>query len=315
MKKLDTFTTLVNIKKEKAAVNACVAKYWDIEDTEKLSTIVDTIVSYVENTFGDVLYSYVGNRVHDFQEIRENNILQHLVEDNTNIGGYKSVTYMGGFASGDDTYSLLNGMWFALSDYNDATREKVGYYDKDHVAALNLKHHFLPKGYASFIENYEDYQGMQALNEKILKEEFKGHVVKTYSAGSLELPVRIQLPHVAYDDIAQGRTPEYSLVGAIMGHFIGIIVHNNTVKFLKEIGNIDLMAPVSFNNLTAPTTTFMAKVWEYVPSFITEYPVTEQRITDALTHRFNNLAKSKEELKAEHARHMKELLDEVLDRC
>lgn len=74
----------------------------------------------------------------------------------------------------------------------------------------------LPKGYAKYRKGYQDYDGMEELDEKALMNSFKGHD----DSGTLSppFPVRVSLPHVTYDDTCQGRPPLETLIGAILGH-------------------------------------------------------------------------------------------------
>jgi hypothetical protein len=74
----------------------------------------------------------------------------------------------------------------------------------------------LPKGYKEFKKNYQDYQGMEELDEAQLLKKFKGHG----DGGTCSPPfvTRVSLPHVVYDDTNQGRRPLETLLGAVLGH-------------------------------------------------------------------------------------------------
>ena len=73
-----------------------------------------------------------------------------------------------------------------------------------------------PKGYKAFKKGYQDYQGMEELNEATLQKKFKGH--GDGSVGAPGFVVKISLPHTTYDDTNQGRRPLETLLGAILSH-------------------------------------------------------------------------------------------------
>jgi len=72
-----------------------------------------------------------------------------------------------------------------------------------------------PKGYKEFLKNKEsDYEGMEELDEEKIMKSFKGF--DDSSAGSNAFPIRMSLPHIAYDDTEQGRDPLTMLVSCIL---------------------------------------------------------------------------------------------------
>lgn len=77
-----------------------------------------------------------------------------------------------------------------------------------------------PKGYAAYKKNYKDYQGMEELDEEALLKSFDGHDSTGTLSGSF--PLRVSMPHVAFDDVGQGRRPLETLLGAVLGHGIHI---------------------------------------------------------------------------------------------
>lgn len=91
-----------------------------------------------------------------------------------------------------------------------------------HVDALIkfIKEHWIlrarPKGYDKFCEDYSDFKGMEELDEKKLMDSFEGH--DAGGTTSFPFPMRISLPHVAYDDICQGREPIWILIGSIFAY-------------------------------------------------------------------------------------------------
>lgn len=313
MIKLDEFTTTVDLVSEKTAVTTFIKKYWNINDPARLDSIVDTVVDFVSETFKDSCYQYIGNQFHDIREQRESNIKQGLLEDKTIVGGYKSVSSILDASYYDDLSNLFTGIWFGMSYYNEAMEKTTGYYDRDFVRELKIKHTFKPKGYAKFIKDYNDYSGMDSIDEKALCAEFDGHSVRCGSASSFPLPVRIQLAHVAYDHIAQGRSPSYMLVATILSHFIGIVIYNNTVELLNEVKALDLMTPVSVNNFSKPTTKWLSKIWNHVPdAWQNGIALTEVQITTMLSGKLENMYKTKEEIEEEKRVRFNQLMDEVL---
>ena len=101
---------------------------------------------------------------------------------------------------------------------------------------------FKPKGYKAFIDEYEDYAGMEELDTS----DFKGLIDGT--AGSYEFPVNVSLPHVAYSDRGQGRDPLTSLMSACVAYGMAVQEQRDKTKeksildFLKMIktGDYDI---------------------------------------------------------------------------
>jgi len=76
-----------------------------------------------------------------------------------------------------------------------------------------------PKGYQKFRKNYEDFAGMTPENEKEATENFDG--LDDATAGSFCFPIKMSLPHIAYDDVGQGRRPLRMLIAGIFSYGIG----------------------------------------------------------------------------------------------
>ena len=85
-------------------------------------------------------------------------------------------------------------------------------YIRKHWTVKELK----PKGYDGFVEDYEDFKGMEELDAEKLKKEFKGYADQ--SPGSDCFPIMTSLPHIAYSDKGQGRSPLHELIGACVHH-------------------------------------------------------------------------------------------------
>lgn len=75
-----------------------------------------------------------------------------------------------------------------------------------------------PKGYAEYMEDYEEFNGMEELDEKQIMKEFKG--LDDSGAGNFSFPMSMSLPHIAYDDRGQGRNPLRMLVSCIFTYGI-----------------------------------------------------------------------------------------------
>ena len=90
-----------------------------------------------------------------------------------------------------------------------------------------------PKGYKKFLENYEDYAGMEDIDHAKLEDEFKGF--KDGGACSFPFPIKVSLPHVAYDDTNQGRNPLRTLISACLGQGLVIGQKRGELNSLKAL--------------------------------------------------------------------------------
>ena len=79
-----------------------------------------------------------------------------------------------------------------------------------------------PKGYKEYLKDYQDFKGIENLDEAGLLKSFDGH--GDGGTSSFPFPIRVSLPHVAYDDRGQGRGTVETLLGAVLAHgiFIGM---------------------------------------------------------------------------------------------
>lgn len=93
-----------------------------------------------------------------------------------------------------------------LSNFETLMKPMVDWINKTWKCA-DLK----PKGWDDFIKDYEDYQGMEGLDEQIRKD-YEGLWDETATTSAF--PIMTSLPHVAYSDINQDSTPLHQLMGA-----------------------------------------------------------------------------------------------------
>ena len=100
-----------------------------------------------------------------------------------------------------------------------------------------------PKGWKEMAKDYNDYDGMEELDEKSLKESFKGMHFST--AVSFPFEVAVSLPHVMYDSKCQGRKPLEALIGAVLAHAYSVSENNNSLKMLQEWIEFENKAKIS----------------------------------------------------------------------
>jgi hypothetical protein len=111
-------------------------------------------------------------------------------------------------------------------DYSKSVKTLISNVKKEFPHATKLK----PQGWKKLAKNYNDYDGMDELDETNTL--FKG----TNSAGATcgGFDHRTSLPQVMYDDKCQGRKPLETLIGAVLGHAYFISQKNNSIKNIKE---------------------------------------------------------------------------------
>jgi len=94
-----------------------------------------------------------------------------------------------------------------------------------------------PKGYKEFIEDYEDFDGMEETDFDGLKNDFKGFNDAT--AATPSFPIKITLANTAYNDINQGRDTLDTLLGAVLGHGMMVGAERGRRKALKSLERIE----------------------------------------------------------------------------
>lgn len=91
---------------------------------------------------------------------------------------------------------------------------------------INVK----PKGWDEFLADYEDYDGLPV--EDSVTDMFNG--LNDGSAGAGSFPERVSLPHVAYGNTNQGRSPLEELLGATLGY--GMMIGMKRMGLKNEEG-------------------------------------------------------------------------------
>jgi len=102
---------------------------------------------------------------------------------------------------------------------------------------------FKPKGYKEFIDNYQDYEGMNTVNI----DNYKGFLDGT--ATSYSFPVATSLPHIAYDDLEQGRDPLQMLISSCISYGMNIQNRRNALKDIDLNDIINIVISGEYNHL------------------------------------------------------------------
>jgi len=162
----------------------------------------------------------------------------------------------------DGLMFLVDNMFFAQMNFSSAVNDKIaegvitdivrqsqaGLKDvlKDIEGLKTLK----PKDYDAFTQNYTEYKGMAGLDEDAINAEFAGHHFP--GAISMPLPMSLSLPHIAYDDIEQGRSPLSCLLLGIYYQGFKTREHNNTCELVAEIDELGSMEQPFINRKLEP---------------------------------------------------------------
>lgn len=89
-----------------------------------------------------------------------------------------------------------------------------------------------PKGWDNFIDDYEEYDGMEEFDHKKNNNLFKGFNSQSCGAGGFH--ERISLPNTMYNEVCQDRNRLYTLIGSIYAHGLLCMEHNNSYNFMSE---------------------------------------------------------------------------------
>jgi hypothetical protein len=117
-----------------------------------------------------------------------------------------------------------------LKDFTNIVEPLVDYIKETWEGSI------LPKGYKEFINNYEEYKGMNDVNIDC----FTGFVNDT--ATSYSFPVATSIPHIAYDDREQGRDPLQMLISSCVSYGMQVQERRQALKEfdIKDMINIVL---------------------------------------------------------------------------
>lgn len=234
MKKFDLLK--FDLNNEATAIVDYLEKYWEGANHDFLSAVVDHVLTSSFHQGAGWISRYGNEIVQDQLNMRE----EFLKLEDPDFFHFDEVLY-----------SYIWGLWSNRGKYMD---KLIGSWDYD--AAVNntikeLKTEFdpkildnlKPKGYDEFLKDYDDYEGMEELDCNALEEEFEG--IDASECRSHSLPVRLSLPHVAYDDTNQGRNPLRVLVGTIYSQGLGIHQEVNDTVLDQYIKSIDVSQPYS----------------------------------------------------------------------
>lgn len=238
-----------DLNSEVFAIKKWLESNWLIPEEINLLEFLELTKEIAIEVYGDFTDRYADYKINEkFEERLE------FVKNATNS---KALGYTESLS-----LSLLS-LRFGLTNYNDRIFESMiqkvecgkilqNKLIKKNGAFKNL----LPLNYKKYIKDYESFKDQENLNIENELKMFEGVVIQRNT--SFELPIRLNICHVAYDDIDQGRKPLEVLCNTILYHFGSIIMHNNTIDIINEISIIDTKSPMNFE--------FKGKVSEYLSS-------------------------------------------------
>jgi len=154
----------------------------------------------------------------------------------------------GEFVHNDVVLMYLYNIMMNISDYVDSIFHDWDYSDfinlvqKDCKVKFNGLTKLKPNTYKEFTKDYSAFSGMEEYadsQQQIDEDEFDA--VDSGTASSFSFPVQISLPHVAYDDIHQGRHPLYTLICAIATQGMVGAQKSNDAELKHLISLIDIL--------------------------------------------------------------------------
>lgn len=122
-----------------------------------------------------------------------------------------------------------------LSDFEKLVKPLIEYI-RSNWNVKDLK----PKNYDSFTEDYTDYDGMDELNI-----EFDGVLDDTPCGHSF--PVSCSLPHVAYNEICQGRDPLTTLIYSAVSFGMSVQAQREKIKESDFLDTMKIFKSGKFN--------------------------------------------------------------------
>lgn len=287
------YDTLIDPKAEIQAICRYLEATWDLESLKKtegdltqapLESLVTSAFMHAHDTLKDAIdFGEAGKLVQEHQAARE--------EALEAMGGWGAE-----FPRRDGLHAAQWALYIGCIDASmDSTASVNIAYDKGIQSLLTLlsstyagHEQLYPKGYPEFTQNYREQQGMLDIDEPALEALFDGHEVPR--VGSPQLPVRLALPHVAYDDLDQGRPPEEMLIRQIFAQGHKVREHNNLVALKQELNAWSQPERTFATELSAPDidTPMLKRLWDehvddrskaFVP--LTEDEVDKKRAAQA----------------------------------
>ncbi len=221
--------------------------YAEQQKNNQLSKLIDSnkeleaITKYISNTwngFTDKTSAKFFEKVwNDSNDMLKNHFDQYaftdFIENFNEIKGLSKIK-----VNGVNAKNLP--MYFIIGTYKleDVISKNWDYKKNVNNILLSIKEDFpyafkaKPKNWNILAKNYVDYDGMDTLNNKELRELFGG--INSGTATSPSFEVRTSLPHVMYENKSQGVKIAEVLIGAIVGHTYVMNEINNSQKMLKE---------------------------------------------------------------------------------
>lgn len=196
----------------------------------------------------------------------------------------------------------IDGNWY----FENKTKPIVKGLIKQYPELSKIK----PNGWNAFIKNYSDFDGQEEYDPEEDRNLFRG--VNTESACAADLPGRLALPYVAYDDRCQGRKPSEVLIGSIYAQFIRIMEYKNSLGVCNALEALGLPNTDSLVfELNIKTDNPLLKV---IMALASE-PYTEDDYLESLaeTAKFEALPEEeRRRIKAERAEEISQMLSDML---
>lgn len=226
-----------DLNSEVFAIKKWLESNWSIPEEINLLELLELTKEIAIEVYSDFSDAYADYKVEEKFKERLN-----FVEKETNSKALGYTESLG--------LSLLS-LRFSLSNYINRIREsticKVDCGKILQNKLINKNEAFkklLPLNYENYIKDYKSFKEQENLNIKSELKMFQGVVIQR-NVG-FELPISLNICHVAYDDIDQGRKPLEVLCSTLLYHFGSIIMHNNTIDLMGEISLIDTKLPMNF---------------------------------------------------------------------
>ena len=292
-----------DLNSEVIAIKKWLESNWSIPEEINLLELLELIKEISIEVYSDLTDRYGDYKIDEkFEERLE------FVKNATNS---KALGYTESLS-----LSLLS-LRFGLTNYNDRIFDSIigkvecGKILKNRLMNKNTSFgKLIPLNYKKYIKNYESFQDQENLNIKNELKMFEGIVIQRNA--SFELPIRLNICHVAYDDIEQGRKPLEVLCNTVLYHFGSIIMHNNTIDLMKEVSSIDTKLPMNFE-FKGKTSEYLSSVYPNLVKIVmvekngknTDYNISIDEEIEEKKEKKQNVFLREKELKQEY----KNLLD------